>query len=115
MKKKILWLSQHKPLLRQRKELEKLFGEVIILQNVNPFTNAKDIVRRYRTGGYDDLVVVAPLSVIERLCQMGLRPLWAEMEQVQNDGSVEVTVRNRFYRFVEFKRIKAVRLEFMEV
>ena len=113
--KKILWLSQHKPLPSQKKKLENLFGEIMLLRDVNPFTNAKDIVQRYQAGGYDDLVVVAPLSVIERLCKMGLHPLWAEMEQIQNDGSAEVIVRGRFYRFVCFKRIKAVKLEFMEV
>lgn len=112
---KILWLSQHKPLPQQRKKLENLFGEIMLLRDVNPFANAKDIYQRYQAGGYDDLVVVAPLSVIERLCEMGLHPLWAEMEQVENDGSAEVVVRERFYRFVEFKRIKAVKLEFMEV
>jgi len=113
--KKILWLSRHKPLPSQRKELKNLFGKIILLRDINSFTNAKDIVRRYQAGGYDDLVVVAPLSVIARLCELDLHPLWAEMEQVQNDGSAEVTVKGRFYRFVEFKRIKAVRLEFMEV
>lgn len=47
---KILWLSRHKPLLRQIKELENLFGEVMLLRDVNPFTNAKDIFQRYRAG-----------------------------------------------------------------
>ncbi|OHA09205.1 MAG: hypothetical protein A3B37_01555 [Candidatus Sungbacteria bacterium RIFCSPLOWO2_01_FULL_59_16] len=113
--KRILWLSQHRPLSRQIAELRWIFGEVEVLQDVNPFSSAEDIVQRVRDGGYDETVVVAPLSVIAKLCELGLRPLWAEMEQVVRRGEADVAARGRFYRFVKFRRIKAVRLEFEEL
>src|SRR3990167_9878459 len=102
--KRILWLSQHRPLSRQIAELRRIFGEVEVLQDVNPFSSAEDIVQRVRDGGYDETVVVAPLSVIAKLCELGLRPLWAEMEQMQNRRDAEVSVRGRHYRFLKFRR-----------
>jgi len=113
--KRILWLSQHRSLARQIAELRRIFGEVEVLQDVNPFSSAEDIIQRVRGGGYDETVVVAPLSVIAKLCELGLRPLWAEMEQVQRRSEAEVVARGRFYRFQKFRRITAVRLEFEEL
>lgn len=113
--KKILWLSQHKPLPRQIAELERLFGEVLISQDVNPFENAEEIVRRTQKGRYDDVVAVAPLSVIARLCEFGLKPLWAEMRQTQSQRDSDLSYSGRFYQFVRFRRIKAVKLEFEEI
>jgi len=113
--KRILWLSQHAPLTPQIAELQRLFGEIEILRDVNPFFSAEEILRRFREGGYDEMVVVAPLSVIARLCELGLRPLWAEMEQVYERRQADVSAKGRHYRFVRFRRIKAVRLEFEEL
>jgi len=61
------------------------------------------------------MVAVAPLSVIARLCELGLRPLWAEMEQVWSRQESDVSAKGRFYRFVRFRRIMAVKLEFEEL
>lgn len=113
--KKILWLSQHQPLPRQEAELSRLFGEVELCQDISPFQNAEEIIQRVRQGGYDDVVAVAPLSVLARLCELGLKPLWAEMKQVRSRGEADLSYRSRFYRFVKFRRIKAVKLEFTEV
>lgn len=111
--KKLLWLSQHPPLSRQIAALEKFFGEnVEIARDVNPFANAEEIERRFRSGNYDDLMVVAPLSVIQRLCDLGITPLWGEMEEVKNRVLAEVTVKNRHYRFVRFRRVESVVVNF---
>ena len=60
----ILWLSQHPPLEIQTEALQARFGEVEIVRDVNPFSSAEEIAERYKGGNYDDMVVVAPLSVI---------------------------------------------------
>lgn len=112
---KIKWLSRHKALESQRRELENLFGEILLLQDSNPFSNAREILKRFREGGFDEIVAVAPLSVIAHLTELGIKPLWAEMKQVQNDGSAEVVTKDRYYRFVCFKRIKSIRMEFEEI
>ncbi|MFN7088587.1 MAG: hypothetical protein ACK4NX_02095 [Candidatus Paceibacteria bacterium] len=115
--KKILWVSQHVPLPRQLEALERLFGAgTIVQQDPRPFSSAEDIANRYREGGYDDIVVVAPLSVIGRLVDLGIRPLWSEMQQVDpKTGNPDIVFRGRGYKFVKFRRVKTLRLEFEEL
>lgn len=86
-----------------------------MVQDPNPFEDASDIIERFKGGGYDEIVVVAPLSVIAKLTEAGLRPLWAEMETIDEKDFNEydsVRVNGRIYRFKEFKRIRRVALEF---
>ncbi len=113
--KKIMWFSQHTPLPVQIEWLDERFGGVEIHQDPNPFTNAQEILRRFRSAGYDDMVVVAPLSVIAKLCELGIKPLWAEMQEVYRKSEADLSYRGRLYRFVTFRRIKTVRMEFEEV
>jgi len=112
---RILWVSRHKPLPSQREWLEKRFGRVEIYQDPNPFDSAEDILARFKRGHYDEMVVVAPLSVIARLTELGVKPLWAEMRVVSSPEEAEVEASGRLYRFERFRRIKAVRIEFEEV
>lgn len=117
---KILWMSRHAPLASQEAELARLFGgDIVVEQDPRPFSSAEDIAARYRRGGYDDLVVVAPLSVLSRLVDLGLKPLWAEMTLVGR-AEAEVTMPRRsgrvdYYKFTRFRRVKALRLEFEEL
>ena len=118
--KRILWMSRHEPLPSQLAELARLFGaDVCVEQDPAPFAGAEAIVRRYREGGYDDLVVVAPLSVLAKIVDQGIRPLWSEMALVSR-GEAELSVprrdgRTHYYRFDCFRRVKALRLEFEEL
>jgi hypothetical protein len=112
---RILWLSRHKPLGSQRKELERLFGEILLFQDSKPFSSAGEVLKRFKEGGFDEIVTVAPLSVIAHLTEQGIKPLWAEMQQVPNNGSAEVVTKDRYYRFVCFKRIKSIKIEFEEI
>jgi hypothetical protein len=115
---KILWLSRHKPLPAQIAELERLFGNVMVTIDPKPFSSAEEIVARFRAGGYDEMVVVAPLSVIAHLTEMGIQPLWAEMKQIpapSHDYTREVEANGRWYRFERFRRIKEVQIIFSDV
>ena len=112
--KRILWLSRHKPLPRQIRELRRLFGEVEVVQDPRPFSSAEEIVQRFRGGGFDEMVAVAPLSVIQRLCELGIKPLWAEMEVCEPEEA-EVFASGRHYRFKRFRRIAGVEVRFEEV
>jgi hypothetical protein len=115
---KILWVSRHPALPAQIRELKKRFGkETVIVADSNPFSSAEDIVQRLK--GFDEMVVVAPLSVISRLCELGVRPLWAEMKVVSGEFNPDSDVilpgqPPRHMRFQQFKRIKKVALEFDE-
>jgi len=108
-------LSRHKPLPSQIAELNRIFGHIDLVMDANPFSDVSDIVKRFREGGYDAIVVVAPLSVIAQLIKMGIKPLWAEMQRVNCKEEAETKVSGRYYRFVKFKRIKRIKIEFEEL
>jgi hypothetical protein len=109
-----LWQSQHDPLPSQLAALKQLFNEVEVIKNPLAFSSAEEIQKRFREGSFDDIVVVAPLSVIARLVDLGIKPLWAEMDQVPLNQA-EVTAKVRGYRFNRFRRIKALHFEFEEI
>jgi len=124
--KKILWISRNQPLNSQIGELKRLFGEdVIIDQDVNPFASASDIVKRYKKGFYDEMVLIAPLSVCRVITEYGYRPLWSEMRQVSHDDpNFEVEVegsqgrvegKKRRYQFIRFKRLIGIDVNFEPV
>lgn len=113
---KILWVSQHPPTVSQLEELRRIFGEdVEVAKDPKPFSSAEEIAKRFWDGGYNDMVVVAPMSVIPRLVDLKIKPLWAEMIQVKSKAESEVEAKDRFYRFDRFRRIKSLRFEFEEV
>lgn len=110
--KKILWLSKHAPLPAQLRELDRLWPGCSVSQDVSPFADASEIVRRVHAGGFQEVVVVAPLSVLHQLCQRGIMPLRAEMTRVQylGDPQREINVNGRVMRFVGFKRVNRMEL-----
>lgn len=117
---KIYWVSRHEPLPAQRRELERLFGSVEVQQDPRPFSNAEEIVERFWAAGANEMVVVAPLSVIQQLTELGVKPLWAEMEAIpaeeELDPEREVDAPGgRRYRFQRFRRIVGVKIEFEEL
>ena len=77
--KKILWMSRHKLHPRQIETLREMYGkDTIVEQESRPFDDARVVARRFREGGFDDMVIVAPLSVIAVLCNEGIKMLWSE-------------------------------------
>ncbi len=112
----ILWVSQHRPLAKQIAELRRLFGnDAEVDHDISSFENADDIKHRFEEGGYDEMVVVAPLWVNYQLCDLGLKPLWAEMEETTNRSDADVVAKNRYYRFNRFRRITGVVIQFQEL
>jgi len=115
--KRIIWISRHEPLPAQLRELERIFGAgVKVDQDPRPFSSAEDIASRAR--GYDEVLVVAPLSVIARLIELGIKPLWAEMERIDaptGDPDAEVEASGRWYRFRRFRRITRITIEYEDM
>ncbi len=112
--KRVLWMSRHKPHVRQIEILQNMYGkDVFIEQETRPFDDARQIVYRYRKGGYDDMVVVAPLSVIAVLCKEGIKPLQPEVAEENDPAKIEFYgARGQGFRFVRFRRIKELKLEY---
>ena len=83
---RILWVSRHPMHGVQMGALRRLFGtDVRVEEEARPFDSAEQIVKRAREGSYDDVIVVAPLSVLARMVDLGLRPLWSEAEITPDD------------------------------
>ena len=112
---KIMWFSRHKPLPSQKKELKRIFGKdtILVIDN-RVFKNAREIIERMNEFKIDDIVVVAPLTVIKHLTEAGIKPIWAEMK-VCNKSEAETEANGRYYKFVKFRRIKSVKVEFEEL
>ena len=113
MGKKILWMSRHEPHRRQIETLRNTYGgDTIVEQESRPFDDARQIAKRFREGNYDDMVIVAPLSVIQVLCNEGIRMLWSEAVEENDPSKIEFRgARGQGFRFVRFRRIKRVALE----
>ena len=100
----------------QMAALKRMFDDdVELVEDMRPFDNAETIVQRVREGKFDDVIVIAPFSVLARMVDLGLRPLWAEAIQVFDKTQSDWEVKDRMYRFTGFKRVKKLVLELEEL
>lgn len=116
--KRIVWMSRHPPTPSQLTELDRLFPAHTLVVEAQPFSGADQIVGRYHAAKGDEMVVVAPWTVIRELVKRGLQPIYAEMRQVPCDGAHEVAIgrqRRRCYRFVRFLHCRGVKLDLAEI
>lgn len=108
---KIVWFSRHKPIQKQLNELKRLFGpDVEVIQDPDPFSGADDVVERFKKLGGDEMVIVAPISVIDQITKRGIQPLYAEMVLTEGDD-FDVEANGRRFIFDRFTRIKRVIIE----
>ena len=113
----IVWFSRHTILAAQEAGLREIFGEEVrIIIDVAPFDNAQNVVERYNNWGAQEMVIVAPLSVIQRLCEKGIRPIRPVMDCMGSFPSggfireTDVLEKGRHYRFRGFERIREIRI-----
>jgi hypothetical protein len=106
--KTIVWMSRHAPLASQLKELERLFPKHKLIIEKRPFTSVAQILKRFRDVGGDEMVTVAPWSVIRELIKLGIKPIYAEMVQVSAADDADTTIitgrskKKRYYKFLRF-------------
>lgn len=112
--KRILWMSRHQPHQKQIEAFRQMYGsDTFVEQESRPFDDARRIAKRFRDSNYDDMVIVAPLSVIAVLCNEGIKMLWSEAVEENDPSKIEFRgARGQGFRFVRFRRIKRVALEF---
>lgn len=109
--KRILWISRHPPLPKQVKELERIFGKIQLFQYASGVRDADHVIRLIKQYHADEVVTILPLSIIMRLCENGVKPLWPECVQTDRDFDFIDEGSGRRYRFIRFVRVKAVKLE----
>lgn len=113
--KKVLLVASHGLHAVETQVLEKMYGEIALTSYIGDATQAEQVVNDYKKGGYSDLVVIAPYSVIDRMCQLGVRPLWPEAVTVLSKEPWDWQVRDRYYCFLRFKRAAGFKLQFEEL
>ena len=114
VKRRILWVSRHPPLLKQLQELQRIFGDYEIHQYAGFVRDVDHLVELMRLYQADEVVTILPLSIIYRLvAEKGIHPIWPEMEQVNDLGQYdyEDPKSGRKYRFKRFIRVKSFRIE----
>ena len=114
---KLLWLSRHRLLPVQRAALVAKWPEVEIIEDrawqaalTGPVA---PVVARMRAERIDEVAMVAPLSVVQRFVEAGLRPLWAEMIEAKRGERPDLTLPDgRGFRFAGWRRVRRLALEF---
>ncbi len=102
--KKVLWLSRHHPDEVKEQELQRVFGEVCVTVDDRPLSRdgTNDVLGRMQSGWFDEVVLVAPTSILDGLCRKGVFPLWPKMSDDRGT-------------FLGFDRICEIRKNFEEV
>lgn len=92
----------------------RLFGPDTMVEHRGEARNGEHVARDFARSGATECVIVAPLAVLEHVLKEGIRPLWSEMTECKTDDP-QVDVRlpdGRCFRFVGFKRLTALELEY---
>jgi hypothetical protein len=119
---KILWVSKYHPLTSQVKELKRLYGEDVeidIFDKLEP--SLPQIVKMYRAGKYDEMVVISSLSLVHKIVGYGFKPLYVEMGPAkQKDYELKLVKRRsptdiKYYKFVKFKRLEKIDMVFSDL
>ncbi len=106
--KHILWVSRHPPTPELMTKLSGIVGdEIIITRHEKSIDTHEDLVKKYREGGYDDIVVTLPLEMIGRICAAGVSPIKA----VHKMSGCDPNNNMRTYEFLRFERIFSVSVE----
>lgn len=111
----IVWMSQHSPLPSQKAALQSLFPSHTLLVEARPFDGIDDIIDRFHLANGDEMVVVAPLTVVRELVRRGIHPIYAEMKKVACKGIHEVKIGKRCFQFIRFQRVRDVKLELEDI
>ena len=110
---KVIWYSQHDPTPTQVEAIRKLYPDLNLQKDPEPFRGADDIVSRFLSEGAIDMHVVAPMGVVRELCVRGLFPLWSVMRQT-SCSKAEVHVHKgrkwRCYTFHTLHRVKDIKM-----
>lgn len=118
----VSWFSRHRPLPAQERELQRLFGRHMrIAWDPDVFCDAADIAARFQRSGAREMVIVAPLALVAKLLDLGLRPLWSDMREVDGDfaaghpDSCVSAPRGRWFEFVRFRRLVGIEMTFEDL
>ncbi len=77
---RILRATRHPASREELADIRRLFGErVEVVEDDRPFRDGREVLDWAARAGADDLLVVAPYSVMDQIVQSGRKPLWARI------------------------------------
>jgi len=112
MAKKILWFSRHQPMAFQIPILQNIFGRDMILEKKvgnDSYMNAEKIVQFIKENHFEEIVMVAPFSVMAKVIELGVKPIKADVVEVKDESLATFSFGGRHYKFIKFVRV--IRLE----
>jgi hypothetical protein len=114
--KRVLYLTRHEWTPSEWLALQEKFGiQSVIESDQRAFNDAKEIKKRLEQGNFDELVIVAPLSVIQELSREKINLYHSEMVVENDPNKVEYHgARGQGYRFERLRKIKGVALQFKD-
>ncbi len=96
----------------QRPILQKIFGVDVKIDHQTgdkSYINAQSLVQYIKDNKYDEVVMVAPLSVMTKVIELGIKPIKADVVEVKSGEDFTFEYNKRFYKFIKFVRV--IRLE----
>jgi hypothetical protein len=111
--KKILWFSRHKPMEFQVPILRKVFGEDMVLEQRvgnDAYMSAEKIVQFMKDNHFNEIIMVAPLSVMAKVIELGVKPIKADVTEVKDVRDSTFTFSGRHYKFNKFVRVMRLEL-----
>lgn len=114
---KIFWYSRHPPVRKEVDELKKLFGNNIeIIIDKKPVDNVDNLIKRFREQNCDEIVAICPYSVLHKLSEKGIKPLFPIMKKVEGgDDDYDLIYKKNKLKFIKFVRIEKLKLETSEI
>jgi len=124
--KKILWISKHKPLQKQVEELKRIFGNIEIVLWDQKVKDVNHILKLIKKFNANEVIPILPLSIIQRLVENGIKPLWSEMKflhecdyfncnDFNNESDYYDIASKKHFRFQKFYRIKEIKMVLEEI
>jgi hypothetical protein len=123
----ILWISRHQPLKEQKKQLKQLFGDISFTLWQSGVRDAEHVLELKKMFDADEIVTILPLTIIQKLCEIGVYPLYPEMKLIHDncmiegckeyDSSMDYIDFNarKHWRFVKFVRVKSIEMIYEEI
>ena len=96
----MLWLSRHEPQEEQVEELERVFGEIEIVQVSKTVSGAIDVLSLMQEHSADELVAVLPIGLMAELTERGVHPIRAVMSREVNDKGEAIFKHDHFERLM---------------
>lgn len=97
----------------QRPILQKIFGDDMVLTERTgdgSYMSAENIVQFMRSNHFDEIVMVAPLSVMAKVIELKVYPIKADVIEIKDAKEATFSFSGRHYKFIKFVRVMRLEL-----